>query len=170
MIQTLDVISVNLWQILISLCNLVILFVLLKKFLYKPVKKILAQRQAEIDKQYADARDAKDSAELSRQEWDAKLKAADGEAEKIIKNAKEKAERQGDKIVSGAMTRADEIVRQAEADASLELERAQDDIKREIVTVSTALTEKMLEREINEKDHRALIDSFIEDIDDDGNE
>ncbi|MBO5373952.1 MAG: F0F1 ATP synthase subunit B [Clostridia bacterium] len=170
MIQTLDVISVNLWQILISLCNLVILFVLLKKFLYKPVKKILAQRQAEIDKQYADARDAKDSAELSRQEWDAKLKAADGEAEKIIKNAKEKAERQGDKIVSGAMTRADEIVRQAEADASLELKRAQDDIKREIVTVSTALTEKMLEREINEKDHRALIDSFIEDIDDDGNE
>ena len=68
------------------------------------------------------------------------------------------------------MTRADEIVRQAEADASLELKRAQDDIKREIVTVSTALTEKMLEREINEKDHRALIDSFIEDIDDDGNE
>ena len=43
--QTLDVISVNLWQILISLINLFLLFLILKKFLFKPVKKVLDQRQ-----------------------------------------------------------------------------------------------------------------------------
>ena len=44
---TLDVISVNIWSILISLCNLLILFFIIKKFLYKPVRKMLAERQAQ---------------------------------------------------------------------------------------------------------------------------
>ena len=53
--QTLEVISVNIWQIIISLANLVILTLILKKFLYSPVRKMLAQRRAVIDTQYADA-------------------------------------------------------------------------------------------------------------------
>ena len=56
--QSLDIISVNLWQILISLANLTILFLLLKKFLYKPVTKMLVARRAEIDSQYSDAQNA----------------------------------------------------------------------------------------------------------------
>ena len=44
--QTLDVISVNIWQILISLANLTILFLLFKKFLFKPVKKVMEKREA----------------------------------------------------------------------------------------------------------------------------
>ena len=42
--QTLDIISVNIWQIIISLSNLVILFLLVKKFLFKPVKSMIAKR------------------------------------------------------------------------------------------------------------------------------
>ena len=49
MLQPLDVISVNLWHILISLLNLVILFLVVKKFLFKPVKELFARRQAELD-------------------------------------------------------------------------------------------------------------------------
>jgi F-type H+-transporting ATPase subunit b len=172
MVQTLDVISVNLWQILISLANLTILFFLVKKFLYKPLKRMLDQRRSEIDKQYADAKDALDDAEKSQGEWQARLDTADSEAQRIIKDATDKAHRRGDAIVEDARGRADEIVRQARAEAELERKKAQDDIKKEIVTVSTALTEKVLEREVSESDHRRLIDSFIDEIgdSDDGNE
>ena len=51
--QNLEVISVNIWHILISLCNLLILFLILKKFLYAPVKKVMAQRRASIDESYS---------------------------------------------------------------------------------------------------------------------
>ena len=61
--QNLGIISVNLWQILISLANLTILFLLLKKFLYKPVTKMLEERRTQIDKDYSDAASAKQSAE-----------------------------------------------------------------------------------------------------------
>ena len=54
--QSLEVISVNLWQILISLVNLFLLFLILKRFLYKPVKSVLEQRQKELDDQYEAAK------------------------------------------------------------------------------------------------------------------
>lgn len=170
MVQTLDVISVNLWQILISLANLVILFVLLKKFLYKPVKNLLAQRQAEIDGQYKSAQEAQELADKSKAEWEKRLDGAQGEAEEIIQRATEKASTHGERIIDEARERADEIIRRAESDAELELKKAREQIKEEIVSVSTALTEKVLEREVGDADHRRLIDSFIEDLDDDGNE
>ena len=60
--QPLEVISVNLWQILISLCNLLLLFLIIKRFLYKPVKKVLAQRQAALQEQYDAAASAQTDA------------------------------------------------------------------------------------------------------------
>ena len=170
MVQTLDVISVNLWQILISLANLVILFFLVKKFLYKPVKNLLAQRQAEIDSQYEKAGEAQRVADQNKAEWQTRLDSAHGEAEELIQHATEKASAHGERIVDEAKEKAAEIIRRAKSDAELELKKAREQIKEEIISVSTALTEKVLEREVGESDHRRLIDSFIEDIDDDGNE
>lgn len=162
--QTLDVISVNIWQILISLLNLVLLFFILKKFLFKPVKNILAKRQAEIDSQYDAADQAKNEAEQSRIEYEEKLSGAKAEADEILQTATDIAKQRGDKIVAEAQLKADGIVRRAETDAELERKKAIDGIKQEIVAVSGALAEKMIEREINTEDHRTLIDSFIEGI------
>ena len=83
--QTLDVISVNLWQILISLGNLCLLFWLIKKFLYKPVKNILAKRQSELEEHYVAAENAEADARASRASWEEKLAGADAEADAILK-------------------------------------------------------------------------------------
>ena len=164
--QTLDIISVNLWQILISLSNLVILFFVVKRFLFKPIKKVMEQRQREIDDRYAAADVAQALADESRQTWEAKLSHADAEANTILQNATDHAKHRGEKMIAEAKERADGIIRNAQSEAELERRKAVDGIKREIVEVSGALTEKMLEREINTEDHRALIDSFIEKIGD----
>ena len=71
--QQLEIISVNIWSILISLANLVIIFLLLKKLLFKPVKKTLAARQAQVDKIYDDAAAAKQTAEADRAEYEQSL-------------------------------------------------------------------------------------------------
>ncbi len=164
--QNLGIISVNLWQILISLANLTILFLLLKKFLYKPVTKMLEARRAEIDTQYSDAETANTSAKAKDAELTARLANAKQEAENIVKEAADAASVRGDKIIEDARSAADGIIRQAEVDAKLQKERAQETIKAQIIDVSTALAEKMLEREINVEDHKALIDDFINKIGD----
>ena len=165
--QNLDIISVNLWQILISLANLTILFFILKKFLYKPVSKVLEQRRNEIDKQYDDAANAKQSAEAKDAELTERLANAKSEAEDIVKEAADIAKNRGDKIIEEARATADGIIRQAEVDAELERKRTSESIKTQIIDVSTALAEKMLEREINADDHNALINDFIDKIGED---
>jgi len=165
--QTLDVISVNLWQILISLINLVLLFLIIKHFLFKPVKKMLAKRQSEIDSQYDAASQAEKEANESREMWQEKLSTADSQADEIIQKATDNAKYRGDKLVAEAQEKAESIIRIAKSEAELERKKAAEGIKREIIEVSGALTEKMLEREINNEDHRALIDSFIEKIGED---
>ncbi len=162
--QTLDIISVNIWQILISLANLVLLFLILKKFLYKPVKAVLDQRQTELDAQYDAAAEAEKQANDNRDLWQEKLSKADEQADAILQSATENAKYRGERMVAEAKEQADSIIRIAQNEAKLERKKATEGIKREIVEVSGALTEKMLEREINTEDHRALIDSFIEKI------
>ena len=165
--QTLDVITVNIWQILISLLNLYILFLIVKLFLFKPVKAVLAERQRELDTQYAAAEDAEREALANRRAWETKMLGAKAEADAIVQSAADQAKYRGDALIAEAQLRADSIVRMAENEADLERKKAVEGVKREIIEVSGALTERMLEREINTEDHRNLIESFLEKIGDD---
>ena len=136
--QTLDIISVNIWQIIISLSNLVILFLLVKKFLFKPVKSMIAKREEAAAAELKAAEEIKKEAIREKMAWDEKMAAADDEADEIIKLAK--------------------------FEANLEHKAAEEGIKREIVDLSSALTGKLLSREINPEDHSELIDEFINEI------
>ena len=150
--QSLDVISINIWQMLASLGNLVILCLVVKKFLYKPVKKMLEARQNTIQGDYDAAREAKEQADADRKAYEEKLKTAKHEADNVIKSAVDIASEREKEIIAEAREKADGIVRQAENDAMLERKKAEDSIRKEIVEVSSLLTEKMLEREVSEAD------------------
>ena len=165
-IQSQQIISVNLWQIVISLCNLVILFLIVRRFLYKPVKRVLAERQAHVDGVYEAADEARRKAEADQAAWADRMAHAREEADAIVSRASENARLSSDLLVSDARARAEGIVRQAEEEAVLTQQKAQEGIRRELAGVSTELAEKVLGREINERDHRALIDRFIDGLED----
>ncbi len=162
--QSLDVISINIWQIIISLCNLLIIYLILRKFLYAPVRKMLDEREQAVGRQYADAEQAKTAAEADRAALEERLQGARAEADAIVKTAADTAARQGEQLVAAAQEKADRIVRQAEADAELERQKAQSSVKQEIVDISALMAERLLQREITPADHRAMIDGFIDGI------
>ena len=168
--QPSEIISVNLWQIVVSLLNLVILFFILKIFLFKPVKRTLESRQAKIDEQFEEAQNALAEAESTKNELTERLSGAQERADEIVKEATSLAEARSEKIEQEARAEADMIIRQAKADAELERKKAQSDIKTQIVDVSSALAEKLIEREIKTEDHHKLIDDFISEIGDEANE
>lgn len=165
--QHLDVISVNIWQIIIALINLTILFLLLKKFLYKPVEKVLKKRQDELDSQYKKADDALQSAQTAKAEYETRLNGAKLQADSIITDATATAEKRSKKILDGAAKEADIIINRAKSEADMEKARAKKEIRDEIIDVSASLAEKLLAREINADDHKKLIDSFIDEIGED---
>lgn len=166
--QHLGIISVNLWDILISLANLVILFLLVKKFLYKPVRNILAKREAEINSDYEQAEQAKLAAQADEKAWHEQMEGAKEQADSILQDATMHARKREESILSAAKDEAESIVKNARQEAELVRKKAADDIKREIVEVSGLLAEKLLAREINAQDHHSMIDSFITEMDEGG--
>ena len=168
--QPSEIITVNIWQIVVSLLNLVILFLIVKKFLYKPIKKTLKDREEKLEEKYTEADERLENAKNTEAELNEKLSEADKVAEQIVSDATVVAERRKAEITREAQAEADNIVRLAHAEAELERKKAQGDIKTQIVDVSLALSEKLIEREIKEEDHHNLIDSFISQIGDEENE
>ncbi len=164
--QTLEVISINLWQILISIANLLIMFLILKKFLFAPVKKVFELRSEKIDRDYSDAKKAKEDAERDARLYSEKLSGAQDEAEVILKNARARADKMESEIIADASAKAANMIRRADADIAQEKKKAVNDIKNEISSMSVDIAERMLGREINEDDHKALIDDFISGIGD----
>lgn len=163
--KPLEVISVNLWQIIISLLNLLILYLLAKRFFFRPVERMILKRQTEIDKQYTDAENCKTSAEESKQMWEEKLSALKTDSEEILKNALNDAKQKSEKLIEDASEKAEDIVRKAKKRAENELEKAESEIKQQIVDVSLVLAKEILMREISKKDNSVLINSFIEGLD-----
>lgn len=166
--QQLEIISVNIWSILISLANLVIIFLLLKKLLFKPVKKTLAARQAQVDKIYDDAAAAKKTAEADRAEYEQKLADVKAEAEEILTDARERADRMSEEIIGDAKDKAQAKLERAEEEIAQEKKKAMTELKDDVSALSVDIAEKLLGREIDEKDHAELIDKFISEVDDNG--
>ena len=160
--QNLDISSINIWQVVISLANLVILFLILKKFLFEPVKKIKAQRENEIETQYKKAEKARKEADDLKAGWEDKITTADQKADEIISEAVERANERNEIMLYESREKADQIIRKAKADIERDRREARETIKKEIVDVSQVISEQIIGREINMDDHRDLIDDAID--------
>ena len=79
-VQSLDIISVNLWQILISLANLLIIYLILKKVLFAKVQGVMNARQSQVTEMYDAADKSRTDAESMKQEYEEKLAGARDEA------------------------------------------------------------------------------------------
>lgn len=162
--EYLELISLNVWHMVATVGNLLILTWIVKKFLFDRVKKVLAERQSQMDGLYQEAEEAKEAALKDKTEYEAKLDAADAEADTILKKASARAERRSDEIIENANRKAEETLKKADADIAQEKKKAMNDLKNEISEISVQIAETIVQREINEDDHRELIDSFIENL------
>ena len=162
--EYLELISLNIWHIVATIGNLLILTWILKKFLWKPVTNMLERRKREVDCIYQEAEDAKRVAEQDRLEYRAKLDGADEEAAEIVRAATARADRLSESIIDDAKSKASDTLRRAEAEIELEKKRAMNELKDEISSISMQIAENVVGREMNEDDHRELIDSFIDEL------
>ena len=161
---TLDLVSIVPWEIITQLINLLLLFLLLKHFLFKPVQNILNARQAEIDKSYADAETAQTRAEELRDEYEKRIIDAKAEAADIAKAASRKAQAHYDEVVGTAKADAARLREKAEAQIEQEKKKAMNELKDEISGIAVDIASKVVEREIDEKDHEELISEFIKGV------
>ena len=155
-------VGVNLFTMIFTWCNLLILFLVLTKVLFKPIKKMIDSRQKEVDDMYEGAERAEREAAEMRREYEEKLAAADREGEEIIRTAQRRAVLREEEIIKEAEAEADRIIERASEEIELERRRAVNDIKDEVSEIALGIASAVIERDVSEEEHKELIDSFID--------
>ena len=152
------------WTFLAQICNLMIQLVIFKKFLLKPIKQVIADRKAKADSEIADAQKLRTEAEAMKAEYEQNLQNARTEANQIVTAAQKTATARSEEIVGEARAQAAALKQKAEADIAQERKKAVNEVKDEIGGIAMEIASKVVEREISEKDHKDLIDEFIQNV------
>ena len=157
----LEFFSIVPWTIIFQYCNLLILCLLIRKFLFKPVQNILKARQEEIDGIYSAANEDRQKAAQLRADYDRHMAGAREEADQLIKSARENASRQGDAILSDAKNQAGSMLRRAENEIAQERLKAYVEIKSDLGGMAVDIARQMVGREISVRDQDQLVEDFI---------
>ena len=161
-----EFLNINFFTALFTFLNFLAVFFVLKHFLFKPVMKLIQDRQDEIDGMYADADKAKETAENLQAEYEQKLSVATETSERIVREAVARGQSKEDEIIRQANAEASAIMDKAAADIAQEKKKAINDAKDEISDMAMAIAEKVVGRELNTQDQDKLFDEFLEELGD----
>jgi F-type H+-transporting ATPase subunit b len=157
-------VGVNLWTMIFAWINLLILYFILKKILFKPIKNMIDSRQKEVDDMYSDAENARSEAEKMKEEYEEKLSQANKESEEILKSAQRRALLKEEEIIKEANAEAARALERAEEQIALEKKRALNEVKNEVSEMAIGIASAVIERDVKADEHKALIDDFIDNI------
>ena len=157
-------IGVDFWTALFTLLNFLAVLFVGKKFLWGPVMKMIQDRQQEIDDMYTEADTARVSAKAMEEEYKQKLSAAMETGERIVKEASARGQAKEEEILRQANAEASAMLSKAAADIAMEKKKAINDAKDEISGMAMAIAEKVVGRELTAADQSKLVDDFINDL------
>ena len=162
--QVQELVGIVPWTFVAQICNLFIQMYLIKRFLFKPISDMLERRKEKVDAELKEAVKANDEAQQIRKEYLLNMLDARTRANEIVAQAQKTASIETEDMIREAEHQVAAIKSKAEAEISLEKQRALNEIKDEIGGMAMEIAEKVIEREINEDDHAKLIESFIADV------
>ncbi len=160
-------VGVNLWTMLFAWVNILILYLFLKKLLFVPVKNMIDSRQKEIDDMYDDAETSRTEASALKADYEEKLEHAAEESEEILKSAVRRAQLREEEILKEANAKAARTLERAAEQVELEKKRAINEVKDEVSDMAVGIAAAIIERDVSEEEHKALIDEFISHMGDD---
>lgn len=162
--QVQELVGIIPWTFVAQICNLFIQMYLIKRFLFKPVHEILEKRSAAADAEIIQAEETKAKAEAMRAEYERNMQDARQKANEILDSARNTAAIQSEKILKEAQDQTFAMKNKAEKEIAQEKKKAVNEVKGEIGDMAVEIAGKVIEREINEKDHEKLIDEFISNV------
>jgi len=144
--------------------NLLVLFLLLHTFLYKPVSNFMAEREAKFARERAQIDVSRDEANVLKSKYETSMKNARLDAEHIADERRVAAEREAEDLRRKAKQDAQGILTDAMAQAVAEREGMLNDLKTQTAELAVDIAGKILEREVTQEDHQRIIDSFFNKI------
>lgn len=148
-------------NLVFTIVNLLVLYFLMKKFLFGRVNKIIDARKTLIDKQFSDAREAQENADTLKAEYENKLADAKTVGGNIVAEAKVKAKEEGERMLAAAEEELAQKRRKAEEELGIERANALRDMKKEIATLVIDAATKVVDDQNTITNNQKLYDKFL---------
>ena len=159
------------WQLLADSCltiiAVIVLFFAMSYFLFNPARKLLNDRKEKIRGELENAKNNQEAAIALKAEYEEKLREIDKEAEAILSDARKRALANENQIIAQAKEEADRIIDRARVEAQLEKQKLSDEVKKEIISVASVMTGKLVAASIDTTLQNQLIDETLKEIGDD---
>ena len=149
------------WIIVWTIVNILVLFLLLKHFLFKPITEMMESRTAEIENNLKDAEDQKQKASELTAQYEEKLQGAHAEAAQIVSEARQRGQREYDAILKTAGQDAQKEQERARADMEREREEMLRGVQENVTELVLLTASKLSQKELDEESDRKLVDSFL---------
>lgn len=154
----------DLVNFLLQIAATIVLFLVLRHFLFKSVSEFLAARKEKIANDLDEAKLRREEAETLRKEYESRIDEAKNEARVIVDSAKKRGEELKDQIVVEAKAEASNVLAKAKNDIDREREKTMADLKSEVVQIAMMAAEKVVEKSLDEKAHNEMINKFIDEV------
>lgn len=141
-----------------------VMFLLLSYLLFNPARDFLKKREERVKNNIDSANKAKEDAQALRAEYEEKLRNINKEADTIMSEARKKALENEAKIIEDAKAEAARIIERANHQTELAVKKAEDDIKKEIIAVSSLIAEKVIRENIDLSIQDSLVDDTLKEI------
>lgn len=157
-------VTLDTWTLIFTWVNLFILFLLVKKLFFKPMQKMLAERESEINSQYSKADEMKNAAETMKKEYEEKISNAQEKANSIVNDALSNASLRSDAIVKEAEEKAKGMIERAQKNIEAQQETAYAELKGDVGEMACDIAKKIIEKNMDKADHEKLIDKALESL------
>lgn len=149
------------WNVLFIVINLLVLYLFMKLFLFKPIKSVIDKREAMIRESLNQAEDSKLKANELLEKRQKELSGVMAESSELMEKAKTNAQNEYNRIISGANEEAGTILKQARAQAKSEHDSAIAGAKGEIAELAMAAAEKILSGSAGEQLDKSIYNDFL---------
>ena len=149
------------WTSLMIVINLLILYIILKKYFWEKIRKFMTDRQDAILDAFDSAEAMNRRADEKMRNYSARIAGVEEEGREIIRDAKQQADAQAQEILAEARAQASEIITKAEKTIELEKAKAMEEMRQEIGTLALMAAEKIVGREIEDIGQEQIIDDVI---------
>ncbi|MBQ3876369.1 MAG: F0F1 ATP synthase subunit B [Oscillospiraceae bacterium] len=162
--MTNDIVSFFVPDIVFQWLNLLVIFLVVKKFLFKPIKGIIEKRQNEVKDMYLRAEQAEKKAQSLEAQYTELLTKARLEAAEIVKNATEASQAKADAIVEQAKVKAMELLEKTQIQIQREKDESLRDAFNKVSDVVLITASKFMEKEMTMDDHKEIIEKILDDV------
>ena len=144
-----------------TIINLVVLYLLLRHFLIRPVTQVMEKRKQMVEEGFKNAQDMQNDALKMKQEYEEALSGAKQESVRIVDNARRSAKAEYDRIVSEAGEKAGSIIESAKETVQMEREKTMKELQSEIAGLAAASAAKIVGRQTGGQVDRELVGQFL---------